>query len=95
MSGELQSSSRRAELQALCELQRMALAEQVAGIERRVQKTDAALGAIRNILARPAVLAGGLALLLTARRSRWWSMLSRGLITLATARRAYQALKRK
>ncbi len=86
---------RRAELQARCEAQRVALAGHVADIERRLQGTDTVLGTIRNVVTRPSVLAGGLALLMTIGRSGWWSKLSRGAVLFATARRVYQALKHK
>lgn len=86
---------RRAELQARCEVQRAALAGHVADIERRLQGTDTVLGTIRNVMTRPTVLAGGLALLMTVGRSGWWSKLSRGAVLLATARRVYQTFKHK
>ncbi len=86
---------RRAQLQARCEAQRIALAGHVADIERRLQGTDTVLGTIRNIVTRPSVLAGGMALLMTMGRSGWWSKLSRGAVLFATARRVYQAFKHK
>ncbi|MGD9842701.1 MAG: hypothetical protein AB7F79_09925 [Steroidobacteraceae bacterium] len=87
--------SRSAQLQARCEMQRMQLAEQVAVIEQRWQRTDEMLGSVRNVLTSPALLAGGLALLLGAGRSGWWTKLSRGVVLLTTARRIYYAFKHK
>lgn len=87
------TSLRRAELQARCEAQRLMLAEQVAAIEERFHATDSMLGVVRSVITKPAVLAGGMALLLTLGRSGWWSKLSRGLILFSTARRVYRALK--
>lgn len=89
------TSLRRAELQERCEAQRAALAGHVADIEQRLHGTDAVLGSIRNVITKPSVLAGGLALLLTLGRSGWWSKLSRGVVLLATAQRMYQAFKHK
>jgi hypothetical protein len=86
---------RRAELQVRCEAQRAALAGHVADIERRLHGTDTMLGAIRNVMTKPTVLAGGLALLMTVGRSGWWSKLSRGAVLLAAARRMYQTFKHK
>lgn len=87
------TSLRRAELQARCEAQRMMLAEQVAAIEERFHATDSMLGVVRSVITKPAVVAGGMALLLTLGRSGWWSKISRGLILVSTARRVYRALK--
>lgn len=89
------TSLRRAELQVRCESQREILARHVGDIERRLQGTDSVLGSIRNVMTKPTVLAGGLALLLTIGRSGWWSKLSRGVVLLATARRVYQTFKHK
>jgi len=88
-------SLRRAELHARCEAQRLTLAGHVADIEQRLHGTDSVLGSIRNVLARPSVLAGGLAMLLTVGRSGWWSTLSRAAMLLATVRRVYQAFRHK
>lgn len=92
---ETVTALRRAELQARCEAQRIALSGHVADIERRLQGTDTVLGTIRNVVTRPTVLAGSLALLMTMGRSGWWSKLSRGAVLFATVRRVYQALKHK
>lgn len=88
-------AQRRAELQARCEVQRITLAEHVADIEQRLHGTDAVLGSIRNVITRPTVLAGGMALLMTVGRSGWWAKLSRAAVLLATARRVYQGFKHK
>jgi hypothetical protein len=89
------TSLRRAELHARCEAQRTTLAGHVADIEQRLHGTDSVLGSIRNVLTKPSVLAGGLAMLLTVGRSGWWSKLSRAAVLLATARRVYQTFKHK
>jgi YqjK-like protein len=86
---------RRAALQARCAAQRATLAAHLTKIDQRLQGTDSFLGSIRDVITKPAVLAGGAALLLTLGRSSWWSMLSRGLVLLATARRVYSQLKNK
>jgi hypothetical protein len=100
MSGDIlvvttNRSARRAELQDRCEAQRAVLSGHVADIEQRLRGTDAVLGAIRNVVARPAMLAGGLALLATLGRFGWRSKLSRGLMLLATALRVYRKFKRE
>lgn len=65
------ASTRRANLQARCEAQRLTLAEQTAAIEQRLHGTDTVLGSVRKVLSSSTVLAGSLALLLTAGRSGW------------------------
>ena len=85
--------ARRAALQARCEAQRLALGAQVADIEQRLYSTDRVLGSIRNVITKPGVLAGGMAILLTIGRSGWWSTLSRGVVLFATARRIYRSFK--
>lgn len=95
MSQARDANERRRALQTRCEAQRLALSGQVSDIEQRLGKADAVLGSIRNVITRPTVLAGGLALLLTVGRSGWWSMLSRSVVLFATARRVYQAVKHK
>lgn len=92
--GRISTTLRRAELHARCEAQRTALSEQVAAIEQRLHGTDAVLGSIRNIVTKPAVMAGGLAMLMSG-RSGWWSKLSRAAVLFSTARRVYQMVKRK
>ncbi len=89
------ASTRRANLQARCEAQRLTLAEQTAAIEQRLHGTDAVLGSVRKVLSSSTVLAGSLALLLTAGRSGWGSTLSRGVALFTTARRVYQVFRRK
>jgi hypothetical protein len=89
------ASMRRAELQARCEAQRTILAGHVTDIEQRLQGTDSVLGSIRNVLTKPTVMAGGLALLMTVGRSGWWSKLSRAVVLLTTARRVYQTFRHK
>lgn len=84
---------RRAELLARCEQQRLELAEQINNIESRLQGTDSVLGSIRSVMTKPSVVAGGLALLLTVGRSGWWSVLSRSVVLLMTARRVIRASK--
>jgi hypothetical protein len=86
--------SRSAQLQARCEAQRHLLATQVTAIAQRLQGTDAVLGSVRKVLSSSTVLAGSLALLLTAGRSGWGSTLSRGVALFTTARRVYRAFKR-
>jgi hypothetical protein len=89
------TSLRRAQLQARCEAQRNELSEQVADIERRLHGTDAVLGKIRNVFARPSVVAGGLALVMGVGRSGWWAKLSKAAVLFNTARRVYQSFKHK
>jgi len=88
-------AQRRAELHARCEAQRTLLAEQVNQIEQRFHRTDAVLGSIRNVLTKPSVVAGGLALLMNVGRAGWWSKLSRVAVLFATARRVYQLFKHR
>lgn len=92
--GRVSAKVRRAELHARCEAQRNTLSEQVADIERRLHGTDSVLGSIRNIITKPAVVAGGLAMLMSG-RSGWWSKLSRAAVLFTTARRVYQMIKKK
>jgi YqjK-like protein len=85
---------RRAELHARCEAQRNQLSAQMGEIEQRLHGTDKVLGSIRNIVTKPAVMAGGLAMLMSG-GSGWWSKLSRAAVLFSTARRIYQMVKRK
>jgi hypothetical protein len=87
-------STRSAELHARCEAQRATLVAHLSDIEDRLRRTDRVLGTIRNVITKPAVIAGGIALLLLAGRAGAWSKLSRGVLLLADARRLYSMLKR-
>jgi hypothetical protein len=89
------ADTRSAELRARCEAQRVTLAARLSDIEDRLHSTDSVLGAIRSIVTRPAVVAGGAALLLTMARPGLWSILSRGVVLLAGARRLYSKFKRE
>ena len=89
------NQTKRAELLARCEAQRVTLGGYVADIEQRLQGVDATLGSIRNALTKPSVLAGGAALLFTFVRMGWWSKVSRGLVMLSAARRIYQVFNRR
>ena len=95
MKSQIQGMSRCAELQARCEAQRTVLAEQLYEIENRLEGTDRVMGAISNVMSRPALLAGGAAMILAIGRGGWWSRLSRGVVLFATARRAYQLFKKQ
>ncbi len=90
---ELDAMSRLAQLQQRCEAQRASLSASVADIEHRLQSTDVALGTVRKFITKPAVLASGAALLLSAGRSGLWSKISRGVVLFATARRLYRAFR--
>jgi hypothetical protein len=89
------TAMRRLQLHARCELERNELAQQVEQIEQRLHGTDAVLGSIRNVLTKPSVIAGGLALMMGLSRSTWWAKLSRLAVVVGTARRVYQAFKRR
>ena len=86
---------RRVQLHARCEAQRMILADHVADIEQRIHGTDRVLGSIRNVVAKPGIIGGGLALLMGLGGAGWWSKLSRAAVLFSTARRVYQGFKHK
>jgi len=67
----------------------------MAEIERKLQSADALIGSARNLLTKPAVITGALALLFATRRLGWWAALSRGAFLFATVRRIYRIIKTK
>jgi hypothetical protein len=89
------AATRRAALQARCEVQRATLVAHVSDIEDRLQRTDWVLGTIRKVITRPAVIVGGIALLLAVGRKGSWSTLSRAVVLITQARRLYSMLKQK
>ena len=105
MKTALPTASRSTLLRLRCEAQRQELGSQFEQIERKAHSVDSLLSSARRLVTRPAVLMGGLMLLLGMRKrrrrsdsapekgSRLWSLLSRGAVALATIRRLYGAFK--
>lgn len=89
MNSAFNVSTRRAELQQQCALQRDELSACVDGIEAHCQRTDKLFGLTAHVLNRPAVWIAGAALLLSVMHVGWWSRITRGLMLLSSARRLY------
>src|SRR5882757_2788006 len=89
------ASARAMQLRLRCEAQREQLAEDLAEIEYRLQSADSVLISIRNLVTKPSFILSAVAMLVFSRRRRtkWGSLLKRGLFWYATGRRAYQVLQ--
>lgn len=92
-------SSRSALLRLRCAEQREQFMTVLADIEGKLQRADAGINAVRRFVTQPAVIAGGMLLMLLARRAGGkhsggkWKWLSRGLVLAGTARRLLRTLR--
>jgi hypothetical protein len=90
----IELARRQAALRWQCAVQRREIARQVGGIEAKFHSIDGVVRATRRFLLRPAVLSGGVVLLVLLGRVRTLRVLGRGLLLLATARRFARVLYR-
>lgn len=81
-------------LRLQCAVQRREIARQVDGIEARLHSIDRVMRVARGFLLHPAVIAGGVVLLVLLGRVRTFGVLGRGLLILATARRFARVMGR-
>lgn len=71
----------------------------LADIEAKLQRADAGIDTVRRFFTKPAVIAGGMLLMLLAKRAGGkqsggkWKWLSRGLLLMGTVRRLFRTLR--
>jgi hypothetical protein len=90
-------AERNAKLRLRCAVQRRAVADEVAGIERRLDSVDRAVVMVRGTLFHPAALAAGIGALILIGRRRGAGIVrivSRGLLLAAASRRLLRLVKR-
>lgn len=93
------SSSRSALLRLRCAEQREQFMDTLADIEAKLQRADAGIDTVRRFFTKPAVIAGGMLLMLLAKRAGGkqsggkWKWLSRGLLLMGTVRRLFRTLR--
>lgn len=71
---------------------RAELVQHTAELDHAFHRIDRGIGLVRNFAARPMLLAGGAALLLTLGPRKAFRWISRGLLLTSVARRAYGLL---
>lgn len=86
-------AERQRRLQARCAAQRATVADEVAGIEARFASVDRMAGLARSTLLHPAVIGGGIVVLLTIGRLRGMRLVGRVYLLATAARRLMQVVR--
>jgi hypothetical protein len=86
-------AERERSLQERCAAQRAGIAREVAAIEGRFASLDRMAGLARNTLLHPAVIGGGIIVLLTIGRLRGMRLVGRLYLLATAARRLTQVIK--
>ena len=84
---------REKQLQQRCGAQRASIAREIDGIEERLARVDRVAGMARDTLLHPAVIAGGIVVLLTIGKLRGMRVVGRLYLLATTARRLIQTVR--
>src|SRR5262245_40205355 len=87
MSRVAELAERERALRLHCAAQRNAIAREVASVETRLATVDRVAAITRRIVTHPAVVVGGLLLMVSLGRARSFQLLGRGLLLANAARR--------
>jgi hypothetical protein len=84
---------REKQLQARCDAQRTSITREIDGIEERVARFDRVAGMARNAVLHPAVIAGGIVVLLTIGKLRGMRLVGRVFLLATAARRLVRTVR--
>ena len=84
---------REKQLQQRCGAQRASIAREINGIEERLARVDRVAGMARNTVLHPAVIAGGIVVLLTIGKLRGMRVVGRVFLLATAARRLVRTVR--
>jgi hypothetical protein len=84
---------RERQLQARCSAQRTSIAAEIDSIEERMASVDRVAGMARNAVLHPAVIAGGIVVLLTIGKLRGMRLVGRVFLLATAARRLVRTVR--
>jgi hypothetical protein len=84
---------RERQLQARCGAQRTSIAAEIDSIEERMASVDRVAGMARNAVLHPAVIAGGIVVLLTIGKLRGMRLVGRVFLLATAARRLVRTVR--
>jgi hypothetical protein len=87
-------AERRAALRLRCAVQRRAIANEVHGVEARLDTVDRVARITRNVASHPAVIAGGVIFAVVLARTRGFRVLTQGLMLVSGIRRLARLIVR-